>query len=675
MIEVQDIITSVKGVGDKTASLFAKIGIRTVGELLFHYPFRYETYALPERINECSNGSLCSVEGIVISTPKLLFVGNKKITEVSIKDDSGIMKIKWFNAPYMKNNVRFGERYIFRGKVSRSNMNLTMIQPEVFTKDKYRVMLKNYKPIYSATEGLSQNMIGSSIRKALDEILIKEYLPAKIRSRYDLCGIKEALINIHFPQNEEMLTKALSRMVFDEFFFFMLNMKILKNDISGSVRGIKISWNEKLDKLVENIGFKLTADQEKVLDEIFNDMTGDRVMQRLLQGDVGSGKTVIALISLAAAALGGYQGCIMAPTEVLANQHFDYFEKMLRPMGINVGKLVGSMKKADKTRVCAQIESGEISIIVGTHAAIQDNVHFSNLALAVIDEQHRFGVRQRENLMLKGEKSHLLLMSATPIPRTYALMLYGDMDVSVIESRPADRLPIKNCVADEGMRPSVYRFIDKEISKGRQAYIICSLVEESETKSAAAVTTYGEDISAVFNGKYEVGILHGRMKSDDKSKIMEAFEKGEIDILVSTTVIEVGINVPNATVMLIENSESFGLAQLHQIRGRVGRGTEQSYCIFMAGKMNEKTKERLDIVAGSNDGFYIAGCDMKLRGPGDFFGIRQSGDMQFALADPSRDGIIMSNAREAADSIELKECDKIVEDRNNIVRLVQRMVY
>ncbi len=675
MLEVQDIITSVKGVGDKTASLFAKIGVRTVGELLFHYPFRYETYALPEKIKDCSNGSLCSIEGIVISTPRMVFAGNKKITEVSVKDDSGTLKIKWFNAPYMKNNIRFGERYIFRGKVNRNKMNLTMIQPEVFTKDKYRLMLKNYKPVYSTTEGLSQNMIGNSMRKALDEIVIKEYLPVKIRSRYDLCGIKEALINIHFPQNEEMLTKALSRMVFDEFFFFMLNMRMMKTDMSSPVSRMKISWNEKLDALTESIGFKLTVDQEKVLDEIFEDMSGERVMQRLLQGDVGSGKTVVALIALAAVAFAGYQGCIMAPTEVLANQHFEYFEKMLTPMGIKVGKLVGSMKKSEKSAVYEQIESGEISIVVGTHAAIQDNVHFAGLALAVIDEQHRFGVRQRESLMLKGENPHLLLMSATPIPRTYALMLYGDMDVSVIESRPADRLPIKNCVADEGMRNSVYRFIDKEISKGRQAYVICSLVEESETKSAAAVTTYGEELSDVFDGKYRVGILHGRMKSDDKAKIMESFEKGEIDILVSTTVIEVGINVPNATVMLIENSEAFGLAQLHQIRGRVGRGSEQSYCIFMAGKMSEKTKERLDIVAKSNDGFYIAGCDMKLRGPGDFFGIRQSGDLQFVLADPSRDGMVMSNAREAVDSLEAKECDKIVEDRNNIVRLVQCMVY
>lgn len=675
MLEVQDIITSVKGVGDKTASLFAKIGVRTVGELLFHYPFRYETYALPEKINDCSNGSLCSVEGIVISTPRMVFAGNKKITEVVVKDDSGSLKIKWFNAPYMKNNIRFGERYIFRGKVSRNRMELTMIQPEVFTKDKYRLMLKNYKPVYSTTEGLSQNMIGSSMRKALDETVIKEYLPVKIRSRYDLCGIKEALINIHFPQNEEMLTKALSRMVFDEFFFFMLNMRMMKTEISSPVSRMKISWNVKLDELTKRIGFKLTDDQEKVLDEIFNDMSGEKIMQRLLQGDVGSGKTVVALISIAAVALAGYQGCIMAPTEVLTNQHYEYFEKMLTPMGIKVGKLVGSMKKSEKSAVYEGIESGKISVIVGTHAAIQDNVQFLNLALAVIDEQHRFGVRQRENLMLKGENPHLLLMSATPIPRTYALMLYGNMDVSVIESRPADRLPIKNCVADEGMRNSVYKFIDKEISKGRQAYVICSLVEESETKSAAAVTTYGEELSDVFNGKYRVGILHGRMKSDDKAKIMESFETGEIDILVSTTVIEVGINVPNATVMLIENSESFGLAQLHQIRGRVGRGSEQSYCIFMTGKMSDKTKERLDIIAKSNDGFYIAGCDMKLRGPGDFFGIRQSGDMQFVLADPSRDGMVMSNAREAVDSLEAKECDKIVEERNNIVRLVQCMVY
>lgn len=675
MLENRDHVKSIKGVGEKTASLFAKIGVHTVGNLLYHYPFRYENYAYPSPISECKEGELVSIEGTVVSTPKFYTAGRFKITEALVKDDTGSITVKWFNAPFMRSVLKFGDRLIFRGKVQIKGQRSFLVQPEYFTKEKYVMMLKTLRPVYPSTEGLTQNAITTSIGKALEETVIHDHLPASVKKHCKLMGLREALNDIHFPKDEKTLTEALSRLVFDEFFFFLLNMRQLKSGIELNKNNHVITRSEKCDEMVSKLGYELTDDQKKAIDEIIADMSSEGMMQRLLQGDVGSGKTAVALIAMSVVAFSGEQACIMAPTEVLARQHYEYFSKMFEEFGIGVAYLSGSLTKTQKKAEYARIESGEALIIVGTHAAIQEGVYFKNLALAVIDEQHRFGVKQRAAITLKGENPHLLLMSATPIPRTYALMLYGDMDISVLSHLPANRKPIKNCVANEAMRKSVHNFLLKEIRNGHQAYVICPLVEESDKITAASVNTYCEELKESLGDSVRIEALHGKMKPAEKNEIMDRFVNGETDILVSTTVIEVGINVPNATVMLIENAENFGLAQLHQIRGRVGRGGDQSYCIFLAGKNSQSIKERLDIVANSNDGFYIASQDMKLRGPGDFFGVRQSGEQQFTLADPLRDGLILSMAGEAVSGLSDIDIEKILEKRNNLVSSTGYMVY
>lgn len=674
MLEPIDSVKSIKGVGDKTAAAFAKIGVNTVGELLCHYPFRYETYAYPVPISSCSDGELVSVEGTVYSTPKFTVAGRYKITEAVIMDDTGRITVKWFNAPFMRKSVKFGDRKIFRGKVKERGSAKALIQPECFTKEKYAEMLKSLKPVYPVCEGLTQNAVSSSVKKALNEAPIKDYLPQKLKKQYELQGLREALSAVHFPKDEKSLTGALSRLVFDEFFFFLLNMRRMKGVTEQKNTNV-IQPSPECDRLIEELGYELTDDQKKAVEDIFKDMASDKIMQRLLQGDVGSGKTAVALIAMSAVAFAGKQACILAPTEVLAKQHYDYFNRIFSKFGVKTAFLSGSLTKKQKEAEYERIKSGEALIVVGTHAAIQEGVEFLSLALAVVDEQHRFGVKQREAITLKGENPHLLLMSATPIPRTYALMLYGDMDISAIRQLPSGRKPVKNCVADKSMRESVNRFLVKEISAGHQAYVICPLVEESDKITAAAVETYVEELRESLGGDIKIEALHGRMKPAEKQKIMDGFASGETDILVSTTVIEVGVNVPNATVMLIENAEQFGLAQLHQIRGRVGRGESQSYCIFMAGKQGGEIKKRLDIVGGSNDGFYIASQDMQLRGPGDFFGVRQSGERQFVLADPLRDGMILSYAAEAVQNLSDEEAEKLAEGRNNLVTGTEHMVY
>lgn len=675
MLEFGDSVKSIKGVGEKTASLFSKIGVYNVGDLLYHYPFRYESFAYPQPISECRIGELVSVEGVVVSTPRLYNAGKYKIIEAVVKDDTETIIVKWYNAPFMRNVLKFGDRLIFRGKIQFKAQKKYMVQPEYYTKERYASMLKTFRPVYHSTEGLTQNAITSAIGKALDETVVKDYLPVNIRKDFNLPGLRETLNNIHFPQNEEMLTGALSRLVFDEFFFFLLNMRKLKEGLEIQKNTHVIIPSEKCREMVRKLGYELTEDQKNAVRDILTDMSSEKTMQRLLQGDVGSGKTAVALITMAAVAFAGEQACIMAPTEVLAKQHYDYFSGIFADFGIKVALLCGSQTKTAKKQEYEKIESGEALIIVGTHAAIQEGVTFKNLALAVIDEQHRFGVKQREAITLKGSDPHLLLMTATPIPRTYALMLYGDMDISVLKHLPANRKPIKNCVASQAMRASVNRFLIKEIQKGHQAYVICPLVEESDKVTAAAVGSYCESLRENLGGEIRIQALHGKMKANEKNTIMESFYNREIDILVSTTVIEVGINVPNATVMLIENAENFGLAQLHQIRGRVGRGEAQSYCIFVAGNDKQSVKDRLNVVSESNDGFYIAAQDMKLRGPGDFFGIRQSGEQQFVLADPLRDGEILMNAAQAVKNLSETEVEALTETRNNLVNTFEYMVY
>ena len=675
MLETRDKLTNVKGIGDVSAKRFEKLGITDVGGLITHYPFRYETYGMPIAVNKCRVGELVSVEGMVNTELRYITTGSYRICSTTLRDNTGVIGLRWYNAPYIKNQVKLGHKLIFRGKVTLKNGQLFLAHPEIFTREKYFEMLKNLKPVYKSTTGLNQTLIRKSIRTVFDELVLRDYLPQKLVKEFELPSLRDALEDIHFPKNEKVLGESLRRMVFDEFFAFFSNMELLKASETTKPNSCIINRSEISEKIINSLSWELTGDQKKALSEIFADMSGKSVMQRLLQGDVGSGKTIVALIALAEAAANGYQGCIMAPTEVLAEQHYDYFKKMLEPLGFRISFLKGSLSAKQKKEEYERISSGEADIVVGTHAALQDKVVFKNLALAVIDEQHRFGVKQREALEMKGRGVHLLLMSATPIPRTYALMLYGNMDISVLAELPADRKPIKNLVGDEAMREKIYRFIEKQIREGHQAYIICPLIEESDSLEAAAVEQYVLDLREKLPKDIVIDNLNGRMKAHEKNRKMNDFSSGKTQILVSTTVIEVGINVPNATVMMIENAERFGLVSLHQIRGRVGRGADQSYCIFMCSAENEEAKERLSIVAGSNDGFFIAGQDMKLRGPGDFFGLRQSGERQFVLADPLRDGEILKKARMAVDSLDIESIKELLNKRNIIVSNTEYMVY
>lgn len=675
MLSTLDNIKSVKGIGDKTAALFNKIGISTVGDLLSHYPFRYETFSYPLSIACLKDKGQVIVQGYISQAPKTFRLNGKAITTVNIRDNTGSVLLKWFNSPYIKNTLRPGSLYVFKGVYTVSRGQNVIVQPKIYTEAEYRALLNTLLPVYPVTEGLSQNAVRKACKYAIENTKIVDYLPSDVKKRYGLLSLKEGFAGIHNPSSEEGVTDALKRMIFDEFLFFFINLRSLKNKDFVSAPGAIINKSETADTIIKSLPFEMTTDQVNAYDEICKDLSGGKIMQRLLQGDVGSGKTVVALLSLVNTVKSGYQGCILAPTEVLAKQHYEYFVKELAHFGIKCALLISNIKASEKKAVYEGIADGSIDIVIGTHAAISEKVSFKNLALCVIDEQHRFGVRQREAIMLKGENPHVLLMSATPIPRTYALMLYGDMDVSVIKSMPVNRLPIKNLVADENMRERVYRFILKEIKAGHQAYIICPLVEESEKMSAAAVTNYVDLLADYFDDSIKIEIMHGKLKADVKNDIMDRYSRGEINILVSTTVIEVGVNVPNSTVILIENSENFGLAQLHQMRGRVGRGGDQSYCIFMTGKTNEKIKERMDIIAGSNDGFYIASQDMKTRGPGDFFGVRQSGERQFILADTMRDTQILEIAKECSENLDNDTVSNMLEIKKSIVSDGECMVY
>lgn len=527
-----------------------------------------------------------------------------------------------------------------------------MEQPEYFTPEAYREKLDTMQPIYGLTAGLSNKTVSKAVRQALDERdLNPEYLPEEIRMDQELAEYNFALRTIHFPVKWEDLLLARRRLVFDEFFLFILSLRQMKEAAEVQKNECPMTTVRETEALLKSLPYELTGAQKKVWEELKADLAGERAMSRLIQGDVGSGKTVVALLALVCAVGNGYQGALMAPTEVLARQHGQSIQEMLEAAGLPIHTVVltGSMSAKEKRLAYEQIESGQAGIAVGTHALIQSQVHFKRLGLVVTDEQHRFGVRQRETLAAKGGVPHVLVMSATPIPRTLAIILYGDLDISVLDELPGGRLPIKNCVVDESCRATAYRFMEKEIAAGRQVYVICAMVEDNPELELENVVDYTEKLKGAMDASIAIEYLHGKMKASEKNSIMERFAAGEIQVLVSTTVVEVGVNVPNATVMMVENAERFGLAQLHQLRGRVGRGKHQSYCIFVSGNDNPDTKKRLEILNKSNDGFYIASEDLKLRGPGDLFGIRQSGLLEFKIGDVFTDaGILKAASEEAA---------------------------
>lgn len=661
-MEFNDRLNVIKGIGEKTQILFRRLGIETVQDLLEHYPRGYEEFEKPILITELREGMVATIEASLAATPKLKRVRNLQIMNVQVRDSSGSFPLTWFNMPFLLKSLRPGSHYLFRGKVIRKNGILVMEQPGIYQKETYYKLLKVLQPIYPLTEGITNKTIIKAMKQIHTELeFAKDYIPKKTAKEHELMDRTKALKEIHFPKDRESMGRARNRLVFDEFFLYSLALRKLRDTKLICRSEYPMTQVSECDSFIQSLPYPLTGAQLRVWEEIKKDLCGVTAMNRLVQGDVGSGKTVLAILALLMAVKNGYQACIMVPTEVLAKQHVKTFRGLLSGFGVSVTLLVGSMTAKEKKAAYEEIKEHRTDIVVGTHALIQEKVEYDRLGLVVTDEQHRFGVKQREALMTKGSRPHVLVMSATPIPRTLAIILYGDLDISIVDELPAKRLPIKNCVVDTNYRPSAYHFIEKQVSIGKQAYVICPMVEESEEVEAENVIEYTERLKEAFAARVSVEYLHGKMKPKEKNDIMERFAEGQIDVLVSTTVIEVGVNVPNATVMMVENAERFGLAQLHQLRGRVGRGEDQSYCIFVCGTDSKEARERLEILNKSNDGFFIASEDLKLRGPGDLFGIRQSGDLEFKLGDIFTDATVLKQAAEAAKSLSDNEVNSIFE--------------
>jgi ATP-dependent DNA helicase RecG len=672
-------ITELKGIGEKYAQLLGRLSVYTVEDLVGLYPRDYELYQEPAFISTLSpdyENTNVVIDGVVSKKIDVYHTGKLAVISTFINDENGDrIKCTWFNMPFLKSSLKLGMRYIFRGRFVIKNGIKILEQPQMYTRSQYSEIEGTMQPIYPLTKGLSNKTVANAVHQALEKFdagLEKEYIPGYVRQKNELAEHNYAVVNIHFPKSMEDYIQARKRLAFEEFFLFVLAVRSLRNSNERIPNGYIIQNDSRTDDFIEKLPFSLTNGQKSAWTEVKKNMSGKGLMRRLIQGDVGSGKTIIAVLALMNTAYAGYQAAMMVPTEVLAKQQYDSITKMFNNMGVelNVSLLVGSMTAAAKRKVYEDIENGSTDIVIGTHAVIQEKVIFKNLALVITDEQHRFGVNQRRDLSDKGNNPHILVMSATPIPRTLAIIVYGDLDISVIDELPAERLPIKNCVVDESYRPNAYKFIENQVHAGRQAYVICPMVEDSENIEAENVIDYAKKLSGELPDDIKVEYLHGKMKASQKNEIMEKFSKNEINVLVSTTVIEVGVNVPNATVMMVENAERFGLAQLHQLRGRVGRGGFQSYCIFVSGNKSKKKKDRLEILNKTNDGFKIAEEDLRLRGPGDFFGVRQSGDFDFGIADIYTDAKVLKSASEAAGEVLDKDPELELEENRYLAEKV-----
>ena len=626
-------IQFVKGIGPKKAEKMARLGIFTVKDALYYFPRQFEDRSRQKKIFQLEEGEKT---GVRVKIDRINSVSRRKfsITEFYVSDNTGKAKLVFFNKAYLRNTFRVGDIVKVFGSVKKNLGPVTELHNCEIEYDKLDKNTGIIVPVYSLTAGVGNKEVMGMIRNIFEssDISIDEYLPKWLVDKYNLCGVDFAIKNMHFPEKKENVKIAMYRLIFEELLFLQLGLFTVKGNNKVG-KGIRFQRHKDMDKIEGKLPFKLTRAQQKAYDEIIEDMTSDRIMNRLVQGDVGSGKTVVAQLALANCVLNGYQGAYMAPTEILAKQHMESFKNFFEGTGIRVEVLTGSSTKKEAREILEDLASGQVDILIGTHALIEDRVEFDSLGLVITDEQHRFGVNQRGRLTSKSENPDVLVMTATPIPRTLALILYGDLDISIIDELPPGRKPIETLAIEKRKRESYYMSkVRSEIEKGRQVYVVCPLVEESETLDLKSASEVYDELRYDFFKDLRVGLLHGKMKASEKDQIMEAFKNHELDILASTTVIEVGVNVPNASLMIIENAERFGLAQLHQLRGRVGRGSEKSYCTLIYGSKTEICRHRMAIMEETNDGFKISEKDLELRGPGDFFGTRQHGLPELRVA-------------------------------------------
>ncbi len=668
----QTSIQYLKGIGEARAKLFAKLGIKTVGDLLFHFPRQLEDRREIKAISDLMDGETVCVMASLASEIKSYRKGRRmSVTRVMVSDGSDLLKLSWFNAPYISATLSRGAEFAFYGKAIFRGRHFEMVNPVVEEASSIMTKTGRILPVYPSTAGLSQTHIRTSIRLALSELegSFPDILPEDIKNRYGFKNVMESLSDIHNPKTFEDFENARQRFAFEEFLILQCGIRLLgnerKNYYATPVKNVKCIKN-----FAEKLPFGLTNAQRRVINEISSDIQKPTPMNRLIQGDVGSGKTIVAAAAMYAAAENGYQTVLMAPTEILANQHYKTLKKFFSPFGFETVLLHSGLSLPEKREAKKKISDGTAQIIVGTHALISKGVSFKNAALVITDEQHRFGVRQRLSLTEKGLGAHTLVMTATPIPRTLSLILYGDLDISVIDELPPGRKPIETYAVGEKMRKRVFSFLRENIEAGRQGYIVCPLIEESEVLSAKSAVEYAEKLRTGIFPDLKIEVMHGKLKSTERQDIMGRFSKGEIDILVSTTVIEVGVDVPNASIMIIENAERFGLSQLHQLRGRIGRGEHSSYCIMFSDG-GDIAKERMKIMCKTSDGFKISEKDLELRGPGEFFGIRQHGLPELKVSNLSTDMHLLSLAKTVAE--ELLTVDKNLSGQKNKTLLEQIM--
>ena len=667
-------IQFVKGIGPKKAEKMARLGIFTVKDALYYFPRQFEDRSRQKKIFQLEEGEKT---GVRVKIDRINSVSRRKfsITEFYVSDDTGKAKLVFFNKAYLRNTFRVGDIVKVFGSVKKNLGPVTELHNCEIEYDKLDKNTGIIVPVYSLTAGVGNKEVMGMIRNIFEssDISIDEYLPKWLVDKYNLCGVDFAIKNMHFPEKKENVKIAMYRLIFEELLFLQLGLFTVKGNNKVG-KGIRFRRHKDMDKIEEKLPFKLTRAQQKAYDEIIEDMTSDRIMNRLVQGDVGSGKTVVAQLALANCVLNGYQGAYMAPTEILAKQHMESFKDFFEGTGIRVEVLTGSSTKKEAREILEDLASGQVDILIGTHALIEDRVEFASLGLVITDEQHRFGVNQRGRLTSKSENPDVLVMTATPIPRTLALILYGDLDISIIDELPPGRKPIETLAIEKRKRESYYMSkVRSEIEKGRQVYVVCPLVEESETLDLKSASEVYDELRYDFFKDLRVGLLHGKMKASEKDQVMEAFKNHELDILVSTTVIEVGVNVPNASLMIIENAERFGLAQLHQLRGRVGRGSEKSYCTLIYGSKTEICRHRMAIMEETNDGFKISEKDLELRGPGDFFGTRQHGLPELRVANLFKHMKILRLVQKEAREIYAQDPALRVKDNEGIRLKIEEM--